>query len=155
MRGWSYSPRYIENTTKLFPAHAGVILSSERIKKLKSSIPRSCGGDPRVKHFHVFATSYSPLMRGWSSWMGLCIFWYWLFPAHAGVILPISFATSKQKSIPRSCGGDPVLILAILSAYNYSPLMRGWSFMKDFLLDIKELFPAHAGVILKNFLLNF
>ena len=48
-----------------------------------------------------------------------------VFPAHAGVILKSTAAKSGAVGIPRTRGGDPDDLGAVLGDYKYSPHTRG------------------------------
>ena len=48
----------------LFPAHAGVILSTETTHRLANTFPRTRGGDPYQYKAAVAETGFSPHMRG-------------------------------------------------------------------------------------------
>ena len=48
-----------------------------------------------------------------------------LFPAHAGVILPIEAKNLTIDAIPRTRGGDPKLGADGKPIYSYSPHTRG------------------------------
>ena len=67
MRGWSQYQETKEDANKVFPAHAGVILSCEPVNNGIMCISRTCGGDPTKKREAVASSV--------------------VFPAHAGVIL--------------------------------------------------------------------
>ena len=48
----------------LFPAYAGVILSSLRDKLFDETFPRVCGGDPLFVYAFIASLNFSPRMRG-------------------------------------------------------------------------------------------
>ena len=51
--------------------------------------------------------------------------YYQVFPAPAGVILVARCTESLSRRFPRTCGGDPALILPILLCPLFSPHLRG------------------------------
>ena len=51
-------------TGMVFPADAGVIPELKNVLTFKLSIPRGCGGDPRIKRGLNKGHKYSPRMRG-------------------------------------------------------------------------------------------
>ena len=54
----------IGNYSKVFPAHAGVILLKESCKNVKKSVSRACGGDPgRIVEIYGKGGCF-PRMRG-------------------------------------------------------------------------------------------
>ena len=86
-----------------------------------------CGGDPSHFLYILQLKNFSPHVRGWSSQKRSISVNQRLFPACAGVILPI---------VCRYC-----------AVIYFSPHVRGWS-LKRFNQAIKaQLFPACAGVI--------
>ena len=87
-------------------------------------------------------------MRGWSSSHCPIFQLYQVFPAHAGVILKSCTTRKPQKCISRTCGGDPLESLREELEALYFPHMRGWSSYQMALSHLKNVFPAHAGVIL-------
>ena len=48
-----------------------------------------------------------------------------LFPAHAGVILTLEPLMGNSRTIPRTRGGDPNIIMRIDVLVIYSPHTRG------------------------------
>ena len=48
-----------------------------------------------------------------------------LFPAYAGVILPLYSVPGLYKPFPRTCGGDPFCLISRGSLSHFSPHMRG------------------------------
>ncbi len=48
----------------VFPACAGVILTDTRSRRLRSSVPRMCGGDPGDMHAALDYAKCSPHVRG-------------------------------------------------------------------------------------------
>ena len=67
MRGWSYGGFIMCKLLKVFPAHAGVILSWSYTKVSMMCISRTCGGDPDQLKDLAGMVKYFPHMRGWSS----------------------------------------------------------------------------------------
>ena len=110
-------------------------------------------------------------MRGWSSFPFHSSLPIQVFPAHAGVIhisfqtyliffpyFPhmrgwspvIAFIVYNLFSISRTCGGDPIIFIYKHKDVSYFPHMRGWSYTKVIDGRTNEVFPAHAGVILRQ-----
>ena len=48
-----------------------------------------------------------------------------VFPAHAGVILALERLDDDERGVPRTCGGDPSVLLRVLNDVLCSPHMRG------------------------------
>ena len=63
-RGRSLLSAAIRIIGVLFPAHAGVILHGELIRKLSTSFPRIRGGDPQIIQTSGQQTDFSPHTRG-------------------------------------------------------------------------------------------
>ena len=122
-----------------------------KLKNLKQfSITRTCGGDPRHRTLFRDSRWYYPHMRGWSSRYQDWLFWWFVLPAHAGVILMESAKNVSKSRITRTCGGDPIPLFEWSEEGWYYPHMRGWS-QHYLAMSIRCLvLPAHAGVILND-----
>ena len=66
MRGWSYAKTFFFDCSIVLPAHAGVIHRVISTLSIKSSITRTCGGDPDLEDNEYELAKYYPHMRGWS-----------------------------------------------------------------------------------------
>ena len=53
------------------------------------------------------------------------IYFCQVFPAPAGVILPLSSAPFTPLSFPRTCGGDPTPYNRFAGSVAFSPHLRG------------------------------
>ena len=62
----------------------------------------------------------------------------------------IAFIVYNLFSISRTCGGDPIIFIYKHKDVSYFPHMRGWSYTKVIDGRTNEVFPAHAGVILRQ-----
>ncbi len=93
---------------------------------------------------------YSPRMRGWSLFACHFAGQSLVFPAYAGVIPSILWLVKNKLSIPRVCGGDPIVVVDNHVMVVYSPRMRGWSWIVPNGNAGHRVFPAYAGVILKK-----
>ena len=114
---------------------------------MKWSVPRACGGDPEGFAWDDVYIGCSPRMRGWSQAKSCIKCFQQVFPAYAGVILRILHWCRLCMRVPRVCGGDP-LIDSHSSHHNpCSPRMRGWSWTLCLLIQASTVFPAYAGVI--------
>ena len=69
-RGWSWRSRPLGHFEKVFPAHAGVILSFLWLSYSFQSFSRTRGGDPRFCSYWIISNMFFPHTRGWS--------WYFL-----------------------------------------------------------------------------
>ena len=88
----------------VFPAHAGVILSLNKMGEVFVGIPRTRGGDPAAETRRLLLQ---------------------VFPAHAGVILRHDEPRAVEASIPRTRGGDPRMQAPRDIFVQYSPHTRG------------------------------
>ena len=148
MRGWSFTASVQASSDFLFPAHAGVIPGHAGNTVPNPSFPRACGGDPLLRKQSGKHCTFSPRMRGWSLSIVLNSPKPYLFPAHAGVILGCDCVCENYRAFPRACGGDPFSPYRWQKKNNFSPRMRGWSYIEVSHTGTTSLFPAHAGVIL-------
>ena len=148
MRGWSCFSFLFVSNSKVFPAHAGVILDKSGLNCNSKCISRTCGGDPERRKERRTRRKYFPHMRGWSQVTQWKLSYLIVFPAHAGVILLVSYSLYHVNSISRTCGGDPIQWLSNGHHLRYFPHMRGWSFSEPMQKLPRKVFPAHAGVIL-------
>ena len=95
----------LRNLFSLFPAYAGVILSSTAYQRGVKAFPRIRGGDPFYYE------------QAWTRPM--------LFPAYAGVILHAANTFVYWFSFPRIRGGDPHSAIGWTTSRNFSPHTRG------------------------------
>ena len=132
--------------TAVFPAHAGVFPSRKSGRRIRSRLPRACGGvsewekhcrlvresSPRMRGCFQFPhrpsardLRSSPRMRGcFPRVMGAKIARK-VFPAHAGVFLLKFLSCLCVLSLPRACGGVSANAVASSSVTMSSPRMRG------------------------------
>ena len=83
------------------------------------------GGDPHEDATGAATTQFSPHARG-GSFVALCPCSRCLvFPACAGVILPVCSSATAGFSFPRMRGGDPQRDSMITIEYEFSPHARG------------------------------
>ena len=149
MRGWSQNLDLYAVIGSVFPAHAGVILREQGNYPRARSFSRTCGGDPLDLFVNEWNVRFFPHMRGWSYnplWStNPCN----VFPAHAGVILSSLLSCSKAAGFSRTCGGDPGAYRPVALCLPFFPHTRGWSYHQQYARDNEQVFPAHAGVILR------
>ena len=67
----------------------------------------------------------SPPMRGWAQAGHAPVGLHGVLPAHAGVSPVSSSIHQRHPCAPRPCGGEPDRELAIMTALQCSPPMRG------------------------------
>ena len=130
----------------VFPAHAGVFLSSCQDNQHHEGIPRSRGGVSCPACTPPASSAYSPLTRGcfWKSTIHGFI--TLVFPAHAGVFPIKASRMQTTRCIPRSRGGVSFKLHEWTWDDRYSPLTRGCFLPADDMIALFSVFPAHAGV---------
>ena len=146
MRGCFSIEGLRDRAHEVFPAHAGVFLSSSMPMMSSYCLPRSCGGVSMIETSLLHLLRSSPLMRGcFRLTLGWCPVLL-VFPAHAGVF-PMNLAGGiTGVRLPRSCGGVSMTDGGIGVKSWSSPLMRGCFWISSFLIALVWVFPAHAGV---------
>ena len=71
-----------------------------------------------------------------------------MFPAYAGVFLPLFLLVRIIFRVPRIRGGVPIAIAGFLAANPCSPHTRGCSRIDELKDEERMVFPAYAGVFL-------
>ena len=89
-------------------------------------------------------------MRGCSGFANQFALHFAVFPAYAGMFLHSSSGFSLVRSFPRVCGDVPPLIKWIFPGQKFSPRMRGCSSASGGVLAAASVFPAYAGMFLRN-----
>ena len=111
---------------KVFPAYAGMFLSTESSTKNLGGFPRIRGDVPaRVE--------------------GLQIDWL-VFPAYAGMFLSANVAPSAFCRFPRIRGDVPDATPQDAHTGRFSPHTRGCSEVCDARYTLEVVFPAYAGM---------
>ena len=87
-------------------------------------------------------------MRGWSSIYISHAASPFICPAYAGMILAMFGFIGDKDNLSRVCGDDPNTGVSIAADGKFVPRMRGWSYNCIGFLDIAEICPAYAGMIL-------
>ena len=147
-RGWSLVIVILVQFVLVFPAQAGMILSSSPLVPFLPRIPRTSEDDPSITHQMDGDNKYSPHKRGWSQykfWQYLSLF---VFPAQAGMIPTGCLFAEHTLRIPRARGDDPISHFHLCKQHLYSPRKRGWSQKNWDLERILRVFPAQEGMIL-------
>ena len=130
---------------KVFPAHAGVILSVEIWYQINLCFSRTRGGDPSSGVFEMSPGTFFPHTRGWSRYWLATFCRIGVFPALAGVILPRTFQALLSWRFSRTRGGDPAGASSWLAQEAFFPHTRGIDKKRGKIFYEKEVFPAHAG----------
>ncbi len=89
---------------------------------------------------------FSPRARGCSVDYGTRRLLAAVFPACAGMFLPILTRAMKNPGFPRVRGDVPIRIWATQSNAKFSPRARGCSFTATLSVTARQVFPACAGM---------
>ena len=154
-RGWSLTIKANEHSFRVFPAHAGVILKLHALCLRKLGFSRTRGGDPTLEIYRWRFKWFFPHTRGWSQVLDTKDIFSLVFPAHAGVIPFPTLQTSHLVGFSRTRGGDPPAHRQMWLQDKFFPHTRGWSSTILVLCYSAQVFPAHAGVILRRFTVVF
>ena len=141
-RGWSLVIVILVQFVLVFPAQAGMILSSSPLVPFLPRIPRTSEDDPSITHQMDGDNKYSPHKRGWSQykfWQYLSLF---VFPAQAGMIPTGCLFAEHTLRIPRARGDDPISRSICGWGEKYSPRKRGWSYVFGTYMLFWWVFPA-------------
>ena len=106
-RGWTCRDCWRYEYSNVFPAEAGVNLTSDYATLGDYGIPRGGGGEPDIPLNEIGIGRYSPRRRGWT-WYN-CHYYNIriVFPAEAGVNLKSELRLDWSRCIPRGGGGEP------------------------------------------------
>ena len=96
----------------------------------------------------IYVEQFFPHTRGWSPNLFQRRILYHVFPAYAGVILPLLLRYSLPICFSRIRGGDPVTFRLVTDYSLFFPHTRGWSRCSQHPCHFGRFFPAEAGVIL-------
>ena len=105
MRGCFCCRHSMLSDNLVFPAYAGVFLTSGRLQIGSESLPRICGGVSMNTHTGKRYQESSPHMRGCFLQLLRRQSTDCVFPAYAGVFLPARFDSGLVYGLPRICGG--------------------------------------------------
>ncbi len=148
VRGCSHTSASGLVRCQVFPAGAGVFLSSYWQGKGAGSVPRRCGGVPRAGDVIDEQDLCSPQVRGCSFRCPVSGRAGSVFPAGAGVFPEAQNARRQRVSVPRRCGGVPTDRSSRTWTARCSPQVRGCSWPCRLLRSGPGVFPAGAGVFL-------
>ena len=135
-------------TCLVFPAYAGVFPAYFRVRRQALRLPRIRGGVSFKNLLKGIEFPSSPHTRGCFYISSIPARETAVFPAYAGVFLPMSTATGYSPSLPRIRGGVSQYQLHTYHNSWSSPHTRGCFYSKKLLSDVHSVFPAYAGVFL-------
>ena len=140
---WDESP-------EVFPAYAGMFRRKYATSRENDGFPRIRGDVPVQIMGNTGETPFSPHTRGCSGIQGAYCLIVMVFPAYAGMF-PLRWRGWMPASgFPRIRGDVPTPMAWSPTALTFSPHTRGCS--DDPCLSARQLkvFPAYAGMFLKN-----
>ncbi len=160
-RGWSHQRRPHLHRRRVVPAHAGVVPGRPRCRAASRCGPRARGGGPLSRRISPFMVLWSPRTRGWSRWLPSTPVRRTVVPAHAGVVPRCRRRGLCPSRGPRARGGGPFGSAFTADATKWSPRTRGWpprtrgwsprtrgwSPRRSHPGRLREVVPAHAGVV--------
>ncbi len=131
---------------QVFPAQAGVFPNRAAIAGRSLCLPRASGGVSITGEFELNNNQSSPPKRGCFPFEGLACPSPQVFPAQAGVFLPVRLETLEILGLPRASGGVSRSQSDHDGSTWSSPRKRG-CFRLDYPAGaVAEVFPAQAGV---------
>ena len=131
---------------KVFPAHAGVFLFTDRQPDRPGCLPRARGGVSLIILDKFSSLMSSPRTRGCFQWRRSSDAGAAVFPAHAGVFLKPVSTYSNPVGLPRARGGVSASAGQDLDGLRSSPRTRGCFWEQMIFQRHDVVFPAHAGV---------
>ena len=145
-RGWTREGVHHVHKPRGFPAHAGMDPYEKTSTPAASRFPRTRGDGPTSGRARSPARAVSPHTRGWTpghhhrppDQRG--------FPAHAGMDPKNGGTMSPAHGFPRTRGDGPCWGTDDDSTHEVSPHTRGWTRPLRSALEVREGFPAHAGM---------
>ena len=148
-RGCSYSRTYVRSSCSVFPAHAGMFLTTGCAFTSVERFPRARGDVPPLHLESHTPPRFSPRTRGCSgqgvSGVEVC----YVFPAHAGMFRRSSTVQTMRWCFPRARGDVPGTHPLIRLRAMFSPRTRGCSCPMTSRYPASHVFPAHAGMFLQ------
>ena len=133
------------NTTKVFPAYAGMFLWLSRWCCFVAGFPRIRGDVPNHERRTVAVPRFSPHTRGCSDAECHQIMEQAVFPAYAGMFLLGSGRKARIKSFPRIRGDVPRLISGLRSGRRVFPAYAGMFRRLGGKRGIRQCFPRIRG----------
>ncbi len=147
-RGCFHNRNDFKTDSGVFPACAGVFLCGEWAGAIEDGLPRVRGGVSTLVNQTIDIHESSPRARGCFHNRCLHVNIRIVFPACAGVFLPISIEKTHSTGLPRVRGGVSTRVYTPDGYGMSSPRARGCSegILEE--QDRDNVFPACAGVFL-------
>ena len=137
-------PRFLR--AQVFPAYAGMFLSSFWLKSLRVCFPRIRGDVPATWRQKPSAPTFSPHTRGCSGNHVCGEPGSAVFPAYAGMFLSRPQQLHDLQRFPRIRGDVPPPKTSPLWSMRFSPHTRGCSVSPIVPAKPATVFPAYAGM---------
>ena len=127
-RGCSLLSGFVNTTSWVFPAHAGMFLPRIPIGAGEFGFPRARGDVPEIARRGYRLYLFSPRTRGCSFFPAFGFKFDFVFPAHAGMFLSPCQPPLPDASFPRARGDVPGGGCLGGGVGAFSPRTRGCSF---------------------------
>ena len=101
MRGCSSGRSLAHQQVRVFPAYAGMFLTTGVTALWPLRFPRVCGDVPWIPPVNNWTSWFSPRMRGCSPGFPSNLFGLGVFPAYAGMFLPGASLRRRAPRFPR------------------------------------------------------
>ena len=124
-RGWSPALHVRRVSTRVLPAHAGMVPTSRSYGVCRSRAPRARGDGPFKADVHKWTGACSPRTRGWPRPAPAMCRPGSVLPAHAGMAPRDDVAPTLHASAPRARGDGPSAGSGVLRRCACSPRTRG------------------------------
>ena len=145
-RGCSEVKDLLRDQLVVFPAYAGMFLSSPGTPQPVSSFPRIRGDVPILAHNQTSITPFSPHTRGCSPEARTHVLQPQVFPAYAGMFPHHMAGHSEPHGFPRIRGDVPAGTRIVVHSQLFSPHTRGCSCVTPSNKEFSAVFPAYAGM---------
>ncbi len=145
-RGWPGSEDRVRDLEHAFPARAGMARSRAESFFVLHRVPRPRGDGPTGTGFEIIPPSRSPPARGWPEVYKCADQMGFAFPARAGMARPARSAPRRSRCVPRPRGDGPSLRPSRRFPRSRSPPARGWPVPLLRFRQIRDAFPARAGM---------
>ena len=130
----------------VFPAYAGMFPGHPTTRTAPCRFPRIRGDVPLPDGINMKLTAFSPHTRGCSVSPVSQLREARVFPAYAGMFLPVHDREHRTASFPRIRGDVPAATDEHSQVVTFSPHTRGCSALRIDTNQDSRVFPAYAGM---------
>ena len=147
VRGWSLVQVMRSRAEAVSPARAGMVPTTACSGPSATRLPRACGDGPAESPALICQAESPPRVRGWSRAgvdhrRGARV-----SPARAGMVPRPRARGRRPARLPRACGDGPSLSVAVMTADESPPRVRGWSLLVAIRRAGVAVSPARAGMV--------